>query len=135
MIDEIEKTMPEQLRDKSLKRHIIWFAGSLYRVAALYVGSILLCSVLFSLLENKTLLESIWWCLVTALTIGYGDIAPVTTGGRILAIFFSHFWVFGIAPLIVVNVLQAVTQDRDKFTNEEQEEIKKLLKDIHAKVK
>ena len=135
MIDEIEKTLPEQLREKSLKKYIIWFAGSIYRVAALYVGSILLCSVLFSLLENKTIMESIWWCLVSALTIGYGDIAPVTTGGRILAIFFSHFWVFGIAPLIVVNVLQAVTQDRDKFTNEEQEEIKKMLKEIHAKMK
>ncbi|MEW4490616.1 potassium channel family protein [Thalassoglobus sp. JC818] len=40
----------------------------------------------FSSLEGRTLSESIYFAFITALSIGYGDIAPKTPGGRILSI-------------------------------------------------
>ncbi len=40
--------------------------------------------------------DSIWWAIVTSTTIGYGDIFPVTTGGRVVAIGVMFF---GIASL------------------------------------
>ena len=33
----------------------------------------------------KTLGEAFWWLIVTLATVGYGDFAPVTTSGRIIA--------------------------------------------------
>ncbi len=117
-----------------MKQSILWFSASLWRVAALYVSSILVCSCLFSFIEAKTLAESLWWACVTSLTIGYGDIAPVTNEGRLLGAVFAHFWVFGIAPLVITNILNIVTEDRNAFTDEEQVEMMALLRSINSKV-
>lgn len=40
--------------------------------------------------------DSVWWAIVTSTTIGYGDIFPVTTGGRVIAVAVMFF---GIASL------------------------------------
>lgn len=34
-----------------------------------------------------TILQSIWWSVVTLTTVGYGDVTPISFGGKILAIF------------------------------------------------
>lgn len=35
----------------------------------------------------KTIGDSIWWCIVTMATVGYGDKYPITTAGKTIAIF------------------------------------------------
>lgn len=46
-----------------------------------------------------TLGESVWWSVVTVTTVGYGDYVPVTTLGRITAVFIMGI---GILTLAVV---------------------------------
>ena len=41
--------------------------------------------------------SGIWWSVSTLLTVGYGDIYPVTIGGRILAIFIAFLGVGMVA--------------------------------------
>lgn len=116
-----------------MKRYILWFSCNIWRVVTLYITSLVLCAILFSIVEDKTLADSLWWTCVTSLTIGYGDIAPVTQTGRLLAAVFAHFWIFGIAPLVITNMLSVTMEDRNAFTDEEQKEMMELLRSIHGK--
>jgi voltage-gated potassium channel len=60
--------------------------------------------VMFSL-ENKvnpginTLFDAFWWSIVTVTTVGYGDIKPVTSSGRIIASILMVLGISGIAIL------------------------------------
>ena len=117
-----------------MKRTIVWLSNSLYRVAGLYIGSVIVCACLFSWIEGRTLVDSLYWATVTSLTIGYGDISPQTAAGKLVTMFFAHVWVFGVAPLIITNILTVTLEDRNAFTHEEQEEMKAMLKEIRQDV-
>lgn len=60
--------------------------------------------------------DSFWWSIVTATTIGYGDIYPQTTGGRITAIFLMMFGIgsLGVLTANVANTLIKQNKDNDQ---------------------
>ena len=97
-----------------------------------YLGLVLLGALLFSLFESKPYADSLWWAFVTALTVGYGDMYPLTLGGRIVGLVLMHSVVFIVAPLIIARLLSSIFVDANKFTNEEQEQIKKDIAEIKA---
>lgn len=101
-----------------------------FEIFVIYVVFMALAGVLFSWVEDKTLFDSIWWASATAMTVGYGDIFPVTIVGKILGMFLMHFVVLVIAPLIVVRLTGKIIEDQNQFTAEEQEQIKNDLKEI-----
>lgn len=89
---------------------------------------------MFALFEHKPITDSMWWAIVTATTTGYGDISPVTIGGRAIAIFLMHFVPFFVAPLVTGHIAARLIVDNDAFTHNEQEEIKTLLRRIDSKL-
>ncbi len=41
---------------------------------------------LFALVEGDSLVDGMWWTVVTLTTVGYGDLSPATAGGRAVAV-------------------------------------------------
>ncbi|MDP2356897.1 MAG: potassium channel family protein [Beijerinckiaceae bacterium] len=89
----------------------------------LYFGVVGLAAIVFYFAEDKPLGDSVWWAFVTAMTVGYGDIYPVTTVGRVAACFLMHIIPLFIIPLVIVRLLKAFVRDEHEFTHAEQEKI------------
>lgn len=117
-----------------MKKAAVYVANRLWVIIAIYLASIFIAAEMFSVFEAKPFADGLWWAVVTALTIGYGDLSPVTVPGRITGVFFGHFWIFGIIPMIVANIIVKLLEDRNAFTHEEQEWQEKTLADIAQKV-
>lgn len=76
--------------------------------------------------------RAVWFSFITSLTIGYGDISPATTLGRVFTILFSIQWILFIIPCFLVNMINIVKRDDDKFSHEEQEQLKKDIDTLRA---
>jgi len=50
---------------------------------------ILTGTIVYSLLEGWSLLDALYVTIITITTVGYGDLSPDTTSGRVFAIFFT----------------------------------------------
>ena len=85
----------------------------------------------YAVFEKKDFLDSLWWALITATTVGYGDSYPSTTGGRFVAVTLVLGMILFLIPMITASIASKLIVNRDAFTHEEQEEMKYLLSEIH----
>ncbi len=56
--------------------------------------------------------HSMWWALITLTTVGYGDVYPITTGGRIFT-FFVLFVGLGVVSVPAGLLASALTKARE----------------------
>jgi voltage-gated potassium channel Kch len=69
----------------------------------------------------KTLLDSLWWCVATVTTVGYGDIVPISNTGRVVGIVFMFFGITMIATLLSVVSTKFYKKRFEKAENERRE--------------
>ena len=72
--------------------------------------------------------DALWWAVVTITTVGYGDLTPASTGGRIAAglLMFIGIGVVGVVTGLVASVMLDDT--------EEEAELRRRLDAIEAKL-
>jgi voltage-gated potassium channel len=104
-------------------------------LAAIYLTLLLISALIYMQLEGRTFLESFYWAGTTATSTGYGDVIPKTGGGQALAFILMHLSIFGIAPLIIVRLVDRLNENRDAFTHEEQLQILESIARVEEAVK
>ncbi|HEY0697458.1 MAG TPA: ion channel [Micromonospora sp.] len=117
---------------RGIYRGLVWVANSPRALMSSYLVLIVVCGVLYSLFEQKSPGDSVWWAVVTASTVGYGDISPTTWQGRTLAAVLISTMVLLVIPLITAHFASKLIVDRDAFQHEEQEELKNNLRVVRA---
>ena len=70
--------------------------------------------------------------MVTASTVGYGDISPETWQARVVAAVLISTMVLLVIPLITAHFASKLIVDTDAFAHEEQEELKNNLRAVRA---
>ncbi|GGK39400.1 hypothetical protein GCM10010124_35150 [Pilimelia terevasa] len=111
-------------------RGLVWIANAPGTLLVFYLVVLAVSATAYSLLEDKNLGDALWWSVVTASTVGYGDTYPTTIGGRILAGILISGMVLLVIPLITAHFASKLIVDADAFRHEEQEEIKQRLREI-----
>ena len=71
---------------------------------------------LFEIHADKTMVHNygdcVWWAIVTITTIGYGDVYPVTLGGRLIAIFLMFTGISALSVLTAAIAASFVKNDQ-----------------------
>ena len=84
-------------------RNVVTATLLVREVLACLVILIVLNGVLFSLVEGKDIGSSIYFAFITGLTIGYGDITPVTTLGRMVAVLTGLVGTIFVGLIVAIN--------------------------------
>ncbi|MCI1859380.1 MAG: potassium channel family protein [Sporolactobacillus sp.] len=109
----------------------------IYSTGFIYLFSIsvviLVCSaLLFSTVEHVSLSNALWWAVTTATTVGYGDIYPHTTIGKLIAALLMVGGI-GFIGLLTSTITDFFTVDgRNEADTTNQEEIRELTRQIAA---
>lgn len=115
---------------KSLANLFVKVANSPRLLVITSLSLLFLASISYAIFEKKNVIDSLWWALITSTTVGYGDMYPVSLGGRITAITLLLIMILFLVPMITASFASKLIVNRDAFTHEEQEEMKILLKKI-----
>ncbi|GAA1868250.1 potassium channel family protein [Asanoa iriomotensis] len=113
---------------KAVYRGLVYFANSPRTLMLSYALMIVIAAALYSVFEKVGVGDSLWWAVVTASTVGYGDISPETWQARALAVLLISTMVLLVIPLITAHFASKLIVDTDAFRHDEQEELKNNLR-------
>ncbi len=83
-------------------------------IAAIGFGVLAVGVVFYHRVENLSWLDSLYFCVITLTTIGYGDIAPKTDAGKLFTVFYVLIGIGILAAVVNYLMKRAVMQRMEK---------------------
>lgn len=122
--------MPRPIERILTSRHVF------SRLIATTVILTILLGVLMSLVDRKdfpSVWLGVWWAIGTVTTVGYGDVVPVETSGRILA---AAAMIVGIAflSLITATVASVLVSRASQDVSSEEADLMAALKRVELRL-
>lgn len=105
------------IRDLRHFLHHMFSALYLLRGAMLmFLVVLLACAIAVAIAEGMSLGNAMYFVLITALTVGYGDIVPTTMWGRIASLVAGVIGLLGFGLVVAINTraLREMVRDRDR---------------------
>ena len=87
----------------------LWFLVKQPKFRSILIWMLILVvtgTILFSWIEGWSILDSLYFSIVTLTTVGYGDFSPTTTAGKLVAIIYMIFGLSMIAASISVLAME-----------------------------
>lgn len=94
--------------------------SALMAVCTLAIGYIFVCALVIFNVEGssfRTFFDALYWATISLATVGYGDIYPVTTAGRVITMISSFFGIAIIAlpsGIITAGYMNALNEEKDE---------------------
>ncbi len=107
---------------RDLQRFLQHLFRSLYFVRGALLAFLLLllaCAIVVAIAEGMSFGNAMYFVLITATTVGYGDIVPTTMWGRIASLAAGVIGLLGFGVIVAVNTraLREMVRDRDREHN------------------
>ena len=84
---------------------------NLFRLAAVIAVLILGGTVGLVFFEGRSLPDALWWSVVTLTTVGFGDISPVSPGGRLIGVVLMFFGI-GVLGMFTATIAGVFVEQR-----------------------
>ena len=84
---------------------------NLFRLMGFILGLVVLGAAGLTYFEDRPFDDAIWWAIVTLTTVGFGDIAPVTLGGRLIGIVLMFFGI-GVLGMFTATIAGVFVENR-----------------------
>ncbi|WP_084103341.1 potassium channel family protein [Demequina sp. NBRC 110056] len=97
-------------------------------VLLLWIGSVAVLSAERNVDDSaiNTFGDALWWAIVTVTTVGYGDFAPVSVEGRIIAVIMMLLGIalIGVVTASVAAAFVRLTSAGDELDDEQREQLR-----------
>ena len=91
---------------------------------------ILLGGLFYHKVEGWTFLDSIYFCIVTLATVGYGDFTPHTSIGKLFTVVYIFLGVGVLAVFVSTVADHTLQEQRQRFQQKSKDESSRMVQDL-----